>query len=398
LIRLDQAWQLRIWDEQVGYGREMKINWKVISRILLIFLVTRVLLGVWMWGIRQLLPARPPSSIINLYKGTSIVTDPWLEPWQRWDTPQYQAIAERGYSAFETALFTPPLYPLLMQLTRRIAGGNTLVSGMIVSGIASLMCLFVFFRLGTLELGDKIQAQRAVLYLAIFPTAFFLFAAYTESLFLLGVMMALLSVRSKKWIWAGIWGAVVALTRTPGSLILVPLAWAAWSARSSGDYRGWISPVITLAGAALFPIYVSFGLHLSPIAILTAVGRGGRLAFPGLNIIEAINRILQGQLVEENLFELTFTLFFIILTIAIWKKLPRLYGVYSVTMMLFFLTRFGSPQPLVSMTRYVLEIFPAFLVLTTWGSRPWINRLILYTSWLGLLFFSAQFAIWGWVG
>jgi hypothetical protein len=50
------------------------------------------------------------------------------------------------------------------------------------------------------------------------------------------------------------------------------------------------------------------------------------------------------------------------------------------------------------MARYVLEIFPVFLLLAVWGSKAWINRLILYLSVLGLLFLSAQFAIWGWVG
>jgi hypothetical protein len=153
-----------------------------------------------------------------------------------------------------------------------------------------------------------------------------------------------------------------------------------------------------VAGAALFPVYVFLGLHLSPMAIIAAIGRGGKFAFPGWNMVESASRILRGQLVEENLIELASTLFFIILIFFIWKKLPRLYGVYAVTLMLLFLTRFGSPQPLVSMARYVIEIFPAFLVLAAWGRRPGINRLILYLSWLGLLFFSAQFAIWGWVG
>jgi hypothetical protein len=140
------------------------------------------------------------------------------------------------------------------------------------------------------------------------------------------------------------------------------------------------------------------GLGRSPLDLLTAHTRGGNFTFPGWNMVEAASRILRGQLVEENLIELAFTLLFIVLTVFIWKKLPRLYGVYAVTLMLLFLTRLGSPQPLVSMARYVLEIFPAFLLLAAWGRRPWINRLILYLSWLGLLFFSAQFAIWGWVG
>ena len=140
-------------------------------------------------------------------------------------------------------------------------------------------------------------------------------------------------------------------------------------------------------------------MGLPPTAILNALNkRGGYATFPGLNLIESGNRILHGQLWEENAMELVFSLLFITLTVFIWKKLPRIYGIYSATFMLLLLVRFGSPQPLVSMARYVLEIFPAFMVLAVWGRKGWANRIILYLFWLGLLFFSAQFAIWGWVG
>ena len=373
-----------------------KYSW--IIRVLVIFTAVHIFLNIWMWAVRQVIPAGPPPGLTDLYKGVPLETNPWLEPWQRWDTPQYQAISEHGYTAFNTALFTPPLYPLLMNLVSHLIGGNTLLAGMIVSGIACLLCLVAFFKLTIFEFNDENLARRAVLYLAVFPTALFLFAAYTESLFLLGAMLCFLCVRQKKWAWAGIWGAVVALTRSPGILIIIPLGWALWSAWRTGDHKGWLAPVITLSGAALFPGYVFIGLRLPPSAILAAIARGGTLAFPGWNMVEAAVRILHGQLVAENLIELAFTLFSIVLTYFIWKKLPRLYGVYAVTLMLLFLTRLGSPQPLVSMARYAIEIFPAFMVLAAWGRRPWINRLILYLSWLGLLFFSAEFAIWGWVG
>jgi hypothetical protein len=36
--------------------------------------------------------------------------------------------------------------------------------------------------------------------------------------------------------------------------------------------------------------------------------------------------------------------------------------------------------------------------MAVWARAAWVNRLIFYLSLLGLLFFSAQFAIWGWVG
>ena len=376
----------------------MKVDWKTLSRIFLVFVLFRLVLGVWMWGVRRVSPVDPASISLEMYKGVVREISPWLVPWQRWDTPQYQAIAERGYTAFDTALFTPPLYPLLMHLVAPLFDGNTLLAGLVISGIAGLLCLVIVESMVRFELDDQSDSMRTVLYMISFPTAIFFFAAYTESLFLLAVVASLFAARRAKWVRAGIWGAVAALTRAPGFLLCLPLTYAAWSAWKGGDRKGWLGIAITLMGALMFPVYVWFGLHQPPTAILAAVGRGGQLTFPGWNIVEAILHILRGQFVAENLIELTFTLLFTFLTILIWKRLPRLYAIYAITFMALFLTRLGSPQPLVSMARYVLEIFPAFLIFAIWGRKPWVNRLILYISWLGLLFFSAQFAIWGWVG
>jgi hypothetical protein len=149
----------------------------------------------------------------------------------------------------------------------------------------------------------------------------------------------------------------------------------------------------------LYYIYQWIWLGKLPTSILIAqTQRGGYLTVPGLNIFEAVQRIINGQLVIENFLELLFTLIFIVFTVLIWKKLPRLYGLYAASLMLFFLARMGSPQPLISMVRYTMEIFPVFLLFATWGAKPIVHRLIFYLSWLGLLFFTAQFAIWGWVG
>ena len=377
----------------------MKTDRKALSRIFILFIVLCAILGAWMWAARQISPTNPANVTQDLYKGTAPETNPWLEPWQRWDTLHYQAIAERGYGAFDSALFTPPLFPFLMNVTAPLFGGNTLASGMFISGLAFLACLIAIHQVGKLELGSESDAFRATLFLASFPTAFFLAAAYSESLFLLGAILSLYSARKEHWIAAGLWGAVAAVTRTPGPFLVFPLAYAAWKAWRKGAWRAWLAPLLTGAGAFIFPLYVWLGLGKLPTAILNALNlRGGHLTIPGWNIIEAAIRIVRGQLVEENIIELTFTILFIVLAVFIWKKLPRIYGIYSVTLMLLFLARIGSPQPLVSMARYVVEIFPAFLVFAIWGRKPWPNRIILYLSWLGLLFFSAQFAIWGWVG
>lgn len=348
---------------------------------------------------RRLSPVSPPTIGIEMYKGVSPETNPWLEVWQRWDVPHYQAIAERGYGAFETAFFTPPLFPALMRVTAPWFGSNTLASGLFISGVSFLVCLFALYRMAVLEFGNEQQAFRAILFLASFPTAFFLVAPYSESLFLGGAILALYHARKRQWTAAGLWGMLAALTRISGALLLCPLVYAAWQARHSGERRAWWAPLLVGIGTLAYPLYVWLILDRSPLVILEAnYARGGYLTFPGWNIIQAALQIWRGALVEENLIELFFALLFVFLTFSIWRQLPRLYGIYSLTLLLFFLSRFGSPQPLVGMARYVLEIFPAFLLFSLWARHAWIERLILYLSWAGLLFFSAQFAIWGWVG
>ncbi len=372
---------------------------KRVLQISLIFLALGATLALWMSGVRRSFPVSPPKTQDDLYKGMPQETNPWLEPWQRWDTPHYQAIAERGYFAFETALFTPPLYPLLMRSASPLFGGNTLAAGIFVSSLACLGYLIAFFFLARLELPTGEDALRATIYLTLFPTAFFLFAAYSESLYLLAVTLSLLSVRKHKWAAAGLFGGLAALTRIPGALIVVPLGWVAAASWREDGWRVWLAPALTGLGVLVYPLYVQFGLGLSPTAILEALNaRGGGLALPGWNLIEAANRIFHGQFIAENALELVFALLFIALTIPVWKKFPRLYGIYSAAMLLFFLARLGSPQPLSGMTRYVLEIFPAFFILALEGRTAWKHRVIVYVSVFGLLFLSAQFAIWGWVG
>jgi len=62
------------------------------------------------------------------------------------------------------------------------------------------------------------------------------------------------------------------------------------------------------------------------------------------------------------------------------------------------LFRMTTTQPLVSMMRYALAIFPVFILWGVWGKNAWVNRAIIYPSLLLQLYLSAQFVMWGWVG
>src|SRR5271157_6165481 len=155
--------------------------------VLLLFLVMRFGLWGWMVFAREVYRGNlSPDLIYRPYMGVQPANNVWLEVWQRWDTLQYQAVAERGYHAFDTATFTTPLYPFLMKTVGAILGGNTLLGGIIVSNLFCLVALWAFYLLAEKELQNVQSAKRALIYLLIFPSSFFLFAPYTEPLYFLG--------------------------------------------------------------------------------------------------------------------------------------------------------------------------------------------------------------------
>ena len=83
--------------------------------------------------------------------------------------------------------------------------------------------------------------------------------------------------------------------------------------------------------------------------------------------------------------------------VVVWVKLPRAFGLYTLGMFLAPLFRMTTLQPLVSMTRYVLVLFPVFVVWAGWGRNQWVNRAVIYSSLPLNLYLSAQFFMWGWV-
>jgi Gpi18-like mannosyltransferase len=369
---------------------------------LLVFISLRFLLLIWMWGVRQVFH-QPilPDPVLRPYLDVAIEKNPLLEPWQRWDTLHYQAIAERGYTAFDSALFVPPLYPLLIRAVSRFGIGSTLLSGILVSNAAFLCSLFVFYQLTAMEMQSPDDAARAVLYLAIFPTAFFFFAAYTESLFLLAALLTLKYVRIGKYWQAGIWGGLAALIRLPGALMLLPLSYTAvgqWV--KERIWKPWIAVFITLLGSVVFPLYIWLFLRQppwTPWVIQEARFKGG-FTFPGVNILQAIQGILKGAASPNNFIDLGFLVLFTVCLIPVWRRLPRIYILFYISYLGLYLTRTSTIDPLLSLGRYVLVFFPAFIIMGNWGRNPVVHRIILYISLIGLLYLSGEFAIWGWAG
>lgn len=155
---------------------------------------------------------------------------PTLNPfssWNIWDSPHYLSIAEKGYQVFGEERFYIaflPLLPTLIDLIHTVTGLEFLYSGYLLSSLMTIAASIMLYKLVRLD-SDKHNAFYSVLFLLIFPTSFFLFIPYTESTFLLLSISSFLFLR-KGYFWlALIMISLATATRITG-LALIPAALA----------------------------------------------------------------------------------------------------------------------------------------------------------------------------
>jgi hypothetical protein len=153
----------------------------------------------------------------------------WAE-WGNWDGRWYSAIATSGYRPDLRRFAFFPLLPMLEAWLRGFVGGNADAAGVVVSLVCSCAAFAMLYERVS-AWSDEATAERTVRYLALFPTGFFLAAAYTESLFLALVLACMWGIQRRRWLAAGVVGALAALARNAGVLLALPAGWALLQAR-----------------------------------------------------------------------------------------------------------------------------------------------------------------------
>lgn len=385
--------------------------WKDSLRLgLMIYLPLRLGLSGFVALLIWLAPglALPPRTELMTRWGIPIPTghlaDLFLTPWLRFDALWYLKIARNGYELSEPNVHHLPLYPTLIRLLHEIIGGHLAFSALLISNLAFILALSYVYRLVCLDETASI-ARRTTLYLAIFPTAFFYLVGYTESLFLLGSVGAFYYARQQAWLRAGLLGSICALTRPQGLLILIPLLWEFLTSQPEGKVRpgrwlrAWPLLLVPL-GVALYTLYLQLTFGLS--TILKADTAYWQMqpgqSLPGQALWLNINALAQGLHPLNNSIDLAFALFGLSMTIWAIRALRPSYALFMLLNILVVISRPIAEYPLLSMPRFVLPLFPLYILLGRVGeASPLVNRLVIY-SWLALLlFFTAQFALGGWV-
>ncbi len=322
----------------------------------------------------------------------------WLNVWGRWDAQHYLQIATNGYSGKEMAFF--PLYPWLIHVLGG-AIGDHLTAGLIISNLSFFVALGYLYALVRLEYGDDTVAYHAIFYTAIFPTAIFFSAVYTESLFLALTVASVYYARHGNYVTAGIFGALASMTRVEGILTAIPLAYEAWSGwrerRGTTLTRGIIGVALVPTGLFAYMAYLG-ALVGDPLYFTKVQDNWGRhLAPPWVSIINTVHAIAAGPLASSasvnHMIELAFTVAFLALMVVAFRALRPSYSWYFAASLLVPM----STASLMSMPRFVLVIFPAFMLMALWGRNPLINSAIVALSLPLLGLFTVLFADWYWL-
>lgn len=312
--------------------------------------------------------------------------------WNQWDAANYVYIAQHGYSRYYDVAFFP-FFPILIAILAfpfSWWSGSYLLMGTLISNAALLGSLFLLYQL-VVEFGGEQVARRTLLYLCLFPTALFFFAAYNESLFLFLTLGALLAMRRQRWWLAGIFGMLAALTRSAGLLLIIPYIVELWLSRGSIEANRqniWIRilPILLIPlGTGLFALYC-WQIRGNPLAFASVQYHWGRFTTwpwvgPGIAIGYLFCCAGFGSFIEAHLIlDLSATIGFIVLIVMGWRKLRLSYNLWAAALMLFMLISPGAwyIDTLMSNQRLVLEIFPAFIALAVLGIKhPRLHQTLL---------------------
>ena len=144
-------------------------------------------------------------------------TIPFFNVWSRWDSAYYVEIATQGYNHENVAFY--PFYPFLIRICNVITS-NGHASGLIIANLSYVLAMVILFRY-VRENFDKLTAKNTILIISLFPTSFFFSAVYTESTFLLVIVLSCYFFYKNKFFLSACFGALSALTRSVG-LMLFP--------------------------------------------------------------------------------------------------------------------------------------------------------------------------------
>jgi Gpi18-like mannosyltransferase len=305
--------------------------------------------------------------------------DGMFTSWERFDALWFLRIADTGYRTTDGSAAFFPLFPLATRAVAFALGGRTFAAGMIVSNAAFAAALCVLYLL-TAEERSTETARRTVLLVAVFPTALFFYAPYSEALFLLLAVVCFRAARRRTWWVVAVAGALAALTRNVGIVLAPAIAAEAlhqWREGRGAPFRGLLASTGPGLGAATYLAYwhARVGDALYPIHVQANWQR--TFSWPWTTLVHATEDVGDTVgLTNGGYWMIDWVIVVPILFASVYAatRYRPSYSIYVWAALLVPLSYVFEPRPLISMPRFVLPLFPAFWAISEIAERWRIPR------------------------
>ncbi|HEY6066721.1 MAG TPA: hypothetical protein VIY96_11220 [Thermoanaerobaculia bacterium] len=325
----------------------------------------------------------------------------------KFDSGWYLAIIEWGYGKpppdgkpSNHAFF--PLYPTAAKILHDTFAMDGFHAGLVVTWLCLFLAASLFFREGVERLGEK-DAWAAVLFLLLFPTAFFFVAVYAESMFLLFALLAFRDARRGPTGKAALWGFLLGLTRASALAAAPALFLTSLEAREPGRPRRWGRALLVGAVPAITVFLWIFGIgwiYGEPGLYFRSM-QGWHRGMSSLSGVAAWLLSMKVRLVDADwkrdpTFALDYGLALLFVCIGIYQLIRKRWSDAAWTgaaVALPMTTGLSGGMP-----RFFMVVYPVYFALTE-GSRGRSRLRLLWwiVSTVLLLVASARFVNWKWV-
>ena len=374
-----------------------------LSEALFLFILLRIGLSLYAAVASVMFQVPPPcfhNGVIDWPTMPTLYSDGiegrFLGVWQRWDACWYLRIATFGYEAGQPGTAFFPLFPASIRALGPLFGGNLVVAALAVAGIGYVAAMALLHAMVRSDFDDGV-AGRSILYISVFPTAFFFFAPFTESLFLAVALGAIYCVRTGRRSYALPLALLAGLSRPQGFLLAIPLAWETLQLlrrhRFAPGYRQqtMLSAAVTAAPAIGFALFIAY----SELVVGTSTFEAERQHWGYANALpwDVLANAWRWMTDPANAtfsniqaltgFHLAAIAMFVGLFLYGLRRIPVVYSLYVAPQLLVILMG-GPTTPLASASRYMLAMFPIFVVAALLGRGRRFHTTWLVASVLGL--------------
>ncbi len=296
----------------------------------------------------------------------------WVSDLSTWDGAWYLRAVYHGWPSHLTyvngrvagspiAFF--PLFPLAIRTLAHVSGLGAATVGVLLSGVTGLGVVYAIGVL-TSHFADHDRAERAALLFALSPGGFVFNLIYAEGTVLIFMILGLLALLQRRWVRAGVLGALASITSPVG------LAFAATCAVTSlvalareREWRSLAAPLLAPLGFVAWMLYL--WRHTGSIMAWRLTERDGWNSYPSLVYpVRILTKFLFNPLSPTMTGQMLFwgTVVAIALTVLAFREhqpLPVLaYGVSAVIL-------FAVSSPVGLRPRFLMLAFPLTIAAAT---------------------------------